>query len=234
MNQYFQFKKFLIRQDRCAMKVGTDGVLLGAWAKIPATGILLDIGTGSGLIALMAAQRGSRAVVGIDMDEESVSQARENVSESEWKNHIEIQCCMLQNFITEQTFDAIVSNPPFFTESLLCPDQRRSATRHTQTLSFQELVKGVDRLLSAGGEFSVVLPFAASDRFIQTCWEGGLHLLRRTDVFTRPGMPARRTLMSFVRTHCHTKEFHNLVIEDESHNFTEEYKALTKDFYLNF
>ena len=169
MNQYFQFKKFIIRQDNCSMKVGTDGVLLGAWASIPSLGFLLDVGTGSGLIALMAAQRGAPLVIGIDMDYESVKQARENVLESEWSDKIDIQCCMLQNFITDKTFDAIVSNPPFFTESLLCPDKRRSGTRHTQTLSFQDLAKGVDRLLSTKGEFSVVLPFSAADEFIDSC-----------------------------------------------------------------
>ena len=152
----FRFKQFEILQDRCAMKVGTDGVLLGAWASGGTR--ILDIGCGTGLIALMMAQRFPAAqVVGIDIDEEACGQARENVTASPFGDRIDVAHCRLQDYSGEE-FDAIVSNPPFFLNSLKNPDSKRAMARHADTLPFRDLWQGVKRLLSENGIFSVVLP----------------------------------------------------------------------------
>ena len=138
------------------MKVGTDGVLIGAWCRLPSSGRILDIGTGTGLIAVMAAQRASGCMVtGIDIDAECVAQARDNAASSPWGGRIGIEQCALQEFFPTHRFDAIVSNPPYFEESLLPPDARRTAARHTRSLTYAELVDGVVRLLDADGCFSL-------------------------------------------------------------------------------
>lgn len=162
--QGFTFRQFEVCQDMCAMKVGTDGVLLGAWA---AGGRhILDIGTGTGLIALMMAQRfeGAR-ICGIDMDDGACRQAMANVAGSPFAARIEICHSRLQDFSPSVTFDSIVSNPPFFTNSLKCPDARRSAARHADTLPFADLFRGVARLLDSDGVFSAVIPADAEGDF---------------------------------------------------------------------
>ena len=159
-NPYFKFKQFTVCHDRCAMKVGTDGVLVGAWAELPEEGRVLDLGTGTGLIALMAAQRCQAPVCGIDVDEAAVEQALENVAASPWADRIRIwkQDVREMRAETDGVFDAIVSNPPYFTEKVLCPDRQRNAARHTDGLDFDELLEAVCRLLTERGVFSVVLP----------------------------------------------------------------------------
>lgn len=162
----FTFKQFHIDHSRCAMKVGTDGTLLGAWATLPTDGSILDIGTGTGLIAIMAAQRsfGSK-ITAIDIDEDCVLQARENVSASPWHDRIEVIHSALLDFSPAQKFDCIISNPPYFIDSQLSPDAARSTARHTATLPFDELVSGVKRLLADDGHFSLILPPPEMERF---------------------------------------------------------------------
>ena len=179
------------------MKVGTDGVLIGAWCRLPSSGRILDIGTGTGLIAVMAAQRASGCMVtGIDIDAECVAQARDNAASSPWGERIGIEQCALQEFFPTHRFDAIVSNPPYFEESLLPPDARRTAARHTRSLTYAELVDGVVRLLDAEGRFSLILPAAESERFLSAA-HGVLFLTRRCDVRTTPGNGVRRVMMEF-------------------------------------
>lgn len=150
-NPFFQFKKFTVYHDKCAMKVGTDGVLLGAWASVENARRILDIGTGTGLIALMLAQRSDASVVGVDIDEAAVEQARENIERSEWKNRIVVEHKDVRDLSGEKysLFDVIVSNPPYFTEAVYCPDKQRNTARHMDSLPFDELLQAVDRLLAA-------------------------------------------------------------------------------------
>lgn len=218
------------------MKVGTDGVLLGAWA--PAENSdrrVLDIGTGTGLIALMLAQRLPAArITGIDID--SVEQARENADASPWGSRITFRSCPVQTF-DDAPFDLIVSNPPYFVDSLTCPDAGRTAARHTVHLTFEELRDAVLRLLAPAGRFALILPVPEADRFLALC-TGRLELLRRTDVRTTPRHPAKRSLLELARPGafgpCIPERTALIVGTGEHECYTPEYRALTREFYLKF
>ena len=158
-NPYFAFKQFTVRHDRCAMKVGTDGVLLGAWTDLSHSRRILDIGTGTGLIALMLAQRCMDArITAIDLDSAAVEQAQENIQASPWKDRIEALQQDICTYHPNGTFDTIVSNPPYFIDSLKCPDGQRSTARHTDTLDADRLIGKVSELLTSDGRFSIILP----------------------------------------------------------------------------
>ena len=218
------------------MKVGTDGVLLGAWAGVrPSDRRMLDIGTGTGLIALMLAQRAPEAsVTGVDIDD--VAQARENADASPWGDRVVFERCPVQEFRAPEPFDLIVSNPPFFVDSLTCPDEGRTAARHAVHLPFDELRDAVLRLMAPAGRFAVVLPTAEAERFLAVC-AGRLALTRRTDVRTTPRHPAKRVLMEFSRAGAAdaVPEISELTVGTGEHEcYTPEYRALTRDFYLKF
>ena len=230
-NDYFRFKQFCIHHDRCAMKVGTDGVLLGAWGCVEGRRIL-DIGTGTGLIALMAAQRNPEAkVFGIDVDEEAVFQASENVAESPFSRRIE---CILQDVLTfepEAPFDAILCNPPFFTEDTLPDDKSRALARNNKNLPFPLLIKKVADLLADDGVFSLVVPSGLVQEIVGLCLENGLRLVRRCQVHTTAQKPPRRTLLAFSRQNLKCDE-QVLCLIDKVGSRSAQYQELTKDFYL--
>ena len=231
----FRFKQFEIRQDETPMKVGTDGVLLGAWTRLlPTDRRILDIGTGTGLIALMLAQRAPEAAVtGIDIA--PVAEARRNADASPWAGRIDFVQTPVQRF-EGGLFDLIVSNPPFFAESLRCPDRGRTTARHTVELPFDELHAAVLRLLAPAGRFALVLPVTEADRFAALCAET-LRMVRCTEVRTTPRRPAKRMLMEWQRPTAGpmAPECATLTIgTGEAECYTEEYRALTRDFYLKF
>ena len=230
-NDYFRFKQFCIHHDRCAMKVGTDGVLLGAWGCVEGSRIL-DIGTGTGLIALMAAQRNPEAkVCGIDIDEEAVFQARENIAESPFCSRIE---CILKDvlaFETKELFDAILCNPPFFTEDTLPDDKSRALARNNKNLPFPLLIKKVAELLAEDGVFSLVVPSGLVQEIVGLCLENSLHLVRRCQVHTTAQKPPRRTLLAFSRQNLKCDE-QVLCLMDKDGSRSPQYQELTKDFYL--
>lgn len=230
-NDYFRFKQFCIHHDRCAMKVGTDGVLLGAWGGVEGRRIL-DIGTGTGLIALMAAQRNPEAKVwGVDIDEEAVFQARENIAESPFCSRIE---CVLQDvlaFETGELFDAILCNPPFFTEDTLPDDKSRALARNNKNLPFPLLIKKVAELLAEDGLFSLVVPSGLVQEIVGLCLENGLHLVRRCQVHTTAQKPPRRTLLAFSRQNLKCDE-QVLCLMDKDGSRSPQYLELTNDFYL--
>lgn len=231
-NPFFTFKQFTIRHDRCAMKVGTDGVLLGAWTDVSHSCRLLDIGTGTGLIALMLAQRCPKAsITAIDIDAEAVEQARENVLLSPWSDRVEVALQDICKYLTDKHFDTIVSNPPYFIDSLKCPDSQRNTARHTDTLDAGRLLASVAQLLTDEGRFSIILPAEQTDLLIQTARTKGLYPSRHTAVITRPGLSPKRVLMEFQKTEK-TFQTDELVIELERHVYSEDYIALTKEFYL--
>lgn len=228
-NDYFKFRQFTVRQDRCAMKVGTDGTLLGAWARGGHT--ILDIGTGTGLIALMMAQRFPEAhVVGIDIDHEAVEQAKENVAASPF--NIDIIEADAKTFNVQRSmFNVILSNPPYFVDSLECPDGQRTMARHTASLTYGELMAAVNRLLADDGEFSVVIPFDCKARLECEASLAGFFKVRECAVKTTPRKPPRRYLLAF-RKHPDELELSEGIIETAPNVRSEWYQQLTKDFYL--
>lgn len=217
------------------MKVGTDGVLLGAWARVEHCHHVLDVGTGTGLVALMAAQRSEAQIVGIDLDAGAVSQAKENVMASPWCGRVSIMemdvRAMETNPRYERGFDAILCNPPYFDNSLKSPDAARTMARHTDTLSFDELARSVSRMLTDDGEFSVVIPYdrAADMTVSAACY--GLFATRQSVVYPVSGKKAKRILMAFSRQGA-AHEQESLCVHDAQHQYTPEYVRLVEEFYL--
>lgn len=230
---HFDFKQFRIYHDRCAMKVGTDGVLLGAWADVENSLNILDIGTGSGLIAIMMAQRSKANITGIDLDAVATEQAKENAMSSPFSEQLNIACCDINDYHPDQLFDNIVTNPPFFEESVLPPDSSRASARHTNGLTLQSLVENSKRLLTHNGLLQVILPYAASNKFISLCAVSGLSLLQRTDICTKAGKPFKRSMLRFINNieATHPK-INTLSLSDGKGGRSDEYNSLTKDYYL--
>lgn len=238
MKHSFTFKQFEVHQERCAMKVGTDGVLLGAWARVEHCHHILDMGTGTGLVALMTAQRSRADIVAIDLDADAVAQAVENVASSPWSNRIQVLeadarevANSAQLIASSQLFDAILCNPPFFENSLKCPDSARTMARHTDTLSFDELARSASRLLASDGELSVVIPYdRARDMTVSAaCY--GLFATRQTIVVPVEGGKPKRMLMAFSREGA-AHEVETLCLNDAQRKYTPEYVSLVEDFYL--
>lgn len=258
-NPYFRFKQFTVYHDRCAMKVGTDGCLLGAWTPLPPTTTsplhVLDVGTGSGLIALMLAQRLPNAVIdAIDIDSGAIEQATYNFAQSPWPNRLRAHLCSLQEWHSLLTpspqwngqYDLIVSNPPYFVNSLPNPNQQRNMARHTDTLSYAELFSCCTQLLSPTGIFSIILPASAEPHIlsslnskfkIQNSHNSKFIILNSTYVSSKPNTPPLRTLMAFSHS-SHNSKFNSslnskfLILNSQSSSRSPEYTALMQDFYL--
>jgi len=235
----FKFKQFTVWHDRCAMKVGTDGVLLGAWSPLPeACAKVLDVGTGSGLIALMLAQRIQGAqITAIDIDAGAVEQAKYNFSVSPWADRLNCQQISLQDLEGEGVYDLIVSNPPYFQDSLKNPDSQRAIARHTDTLSYDELLKHSARLLTTEGILALVLPIEAEQQIIALTQPLGLYPIHITHVYPKPGKAAKRLLIAlqaYLRPLPEGKgeKRDELTLESETAPRSEAYKELTKEFYL--
>lgn len=233
-NNYFTFKKFTIHQEKSAFKVGTDGVLLGASADITGVRRILDIGTGTGLIAIMLAQRCNAEIAAIEPDDESYIQCCENVELCRWKDRIEVIHSSLQDYKTEHRFDLIVTNPPFFSDSLKNPDPRKSATRHNEALSDDELLKGMSGLMTDGGRLQVIMPYVEGNILIAEAHKYGLFCNAILKVRPLPASEIRRMIMTFSRVRLKTTERFLTIEHGRRHEFTEEYINLTKDFYLKF
>lgn len=231
----FRFKQFTIEQSQTPMKVGTDGVLLGAWTPIKSGTVrILDVGTGTGVIALMMAQRHPEAEIwGVDID--PVEEACKNGAQSPWNDRLHFVQQPVQEFEAEP-FDLILSNPPFFVESLQCPDRGRTMARHAVALPFEALRDAVARLLKKEGRFALVLPIVEAERFERMA-EGVLRVVHRTYVRTTPRHPAKRCLMEFVHADSKAEpqpDDELMIGTGEHETYTEEYRSLTRDFYLKF
>ncbi len=233
-DEAFHFKQFTINQDRCAMKVGTDGVLLGAWVNPNGAARILDIGTGTGLIALMLAQKSSAVIDGIDIDYDAFAQANENVKHSNWKSRINIFHTSLQEFSSgsEYKYDLIVSNPPFFADAYKAGTEARCIARHTdETLSFDDLINGVKNLLQDAGKFYVILPFKEGNCFIEKAAANNLFVQKLTRVKTKIEKHEKRLMIEFGLEKRSPIE-DDIVIQEQDLSFTKEYIELTKDYYL--
>ena len=232
----FQFKQFTVKQNRCAMKVGTDGVLLGAWSPIPENCFsILDIGTGTGIIALMMAQRSQvEQVDAIEIDEDAYEQAVENFENSPWNDRLFCFHAGLDEFIEEpeDEYDLIICNPPFYSENYKTADEQRDLARFQDAMPFEMLVEAADLLLSENGIFSVIVPFKEEAHFLALAKEFELYPLKITRVKGTPTSEIKRSLLAFSRNEISNIDINELVIETERHVYTEEYIGLTKDFYL--
>jgi tRNA1Val (adenine37-N6)-methyltransferase len=235
-NQEFVFKQFKILQDKCAMKVGTDAVLLGSWVNTANANSILDIGTGTGIIALMLAQKSNAIIDAIDIDNNAIEQAKENVAACKWREHIHVHHISLQQFSLEsdKKFDLIVSNPPYFIDSSKAFEESRTNARHTDQLPYNDLLKGVLNLLNPNGRFYVILPTKESEQFRDLAEENKLFLTKLTRVITRADKPEKRWLMRFEFVRKSFSEDSIIIEKDERHSYTDEYKELTKDYYLGF
>lgn len=231
INPCFHFRKFDIYHDRCAMKVGTDGVLLGAWVNTENAKRILDAGTGSGLIALMLAQRTNADIDAIEIDDSGFEQAKMNVKNSSWSDRIHVIHSDYNNHISGQPYDIIVSNPPFFRNSLKAPLKGRNLARHDETLTWEQLIKKSAELLTPEGRLSVILPYEADGAFDALCWQYKLCITRRCEVSTTEGNPPRRLLLEFSRERTMT-EHTSMAIETREHIRTTAFSSLTSDFYL--
>ena len=233
-NDYFQFRQFIVHQQRCAMKVGTDGTLLGAWAAAPsAPRRILDIGTGTGLIALMMAQRFPQAeVIGLDIDADAVAQACENVSLSPFSERVTILHQDIVNFHDTISFDAIVSNPPYFVDSLASPDRQRTTARHTVSLTYADLMKQAFRLLNDDGIFSVVIPSESRSLIEAAACLQGFFLTRICLVRTTPRKQPKRQLIEFRKHPVKELVINEGIIEESPNVRSEWYQQLTHEFYI--
>ena len=227
----FRFKQFEVDDNKCAMKVGTDAVILGAWANVCNAETILDIGTGCGLIALMLAQRSNAKITAIEIDESASLQCKENFMASPWLERLDSIHGSIQQFNPGDGFDFIVCNPPFFKNALKAPDAQRNIARHNDTLSFEGLLVAVDRLLTKEGTFAFILPNDEANQVIKLAVAHQLYPNRSCTVLSRDGKLSSRLLVELSRMSSGIIS-ETLTIRDRSNQYTLEYKELTKDFYL--
>ena len=233
----FQFKKFTVQQDKTAMKVGTDGVLLGTWTPLSDTMYsILDIGSGTGLVALILAQRSfAEQIDAIEIDEDAYEQCVENFEESPWNDRLFCYHAGLDEFTDEieDRYDLIVCNPPFFKPNNLIEDEARSKARFYDILPFDELVKSASILLAEDGIFSVIIPFEEEENFLKLAANESLFPIKITHVKGTPTAKIKRSLFAFSKTNNPEKLVTDiLTLEIERHEYTPEFKELVKDFYL--
>ncbi len=234
-NKPFKFKQFTIAQDKCAMKVGTDGVLLGAWSSLAnKPEAILDIGTGSGLIALMLAQRSTAELIdAIEIDEHAYEQCVQNFENSDWGDRLFCYHAGFDEFFEEieETYDLIVSNPPFYEEQVSSGDKARDMARMSAALPLEELLFGVSRLLAPDGVFTIIIPSGSEEKIKTIAALYNLHPNKITRVKGNTESEVKRCLLAFS---FGTKEMivAELIIEEERHQYTDAYIKLTKEFYL--
>jgi tRNA1Val (adenine37-N6)-methyltransferase len=232
----FQFKQFSLEQDRCAMKIGTDGVLLGAWTPIENNPFsILDIGAGTGLIALMLSQRSiAEQIDALEIDQEAYEQAVDNFESSPWSNRLFCFHAGLDEFVEdpEDEYDLIVSNPPFYSEDYKTECDQRDLARFQDAMPFEDLIEAADLLLSENGIFSVIIPFKEEDNFVALAKEMELYPLKITRVKGTPTTEIKRSLLAFSRNEITDFPIDELIIEITRHVYTPEYIELTKEFYL--
>ena len=232
----FQFKQFSLEQDQCAMKIGTDGVLLGAWAPIEhIPNQILDIGTGTGIIALMLAQRSNATQIdALEIEENAYEQATDNFENSPWNDRLFCFHAGLDEFMDEpeDEYDLIVSNPPFYSEDYKTNNEQRDLARFQDALPFEDLIEAADLLLSENGVLAVIIPFKEEERFLALANEFELYPIQITHVKGTPTTEIKRSLLALSRNNIETPTINELVIEIGRHEYTPEYIALTKEFYL--
>ena len=236
MSKAFQFKQFKIEQDKCAMKIGTDGVLLGAWASLENQPFsILDIGAGTGVIALMLAQRSFAELIdALEIEENAYEQCVDNFENSDWGDRLFCYHAALDEFAEEmegETYDLIISNPPFYDENFTSTEENRNLARFTEALPFEDLVKYSAQLLAEKGKFCTIIPHKNEEEFIQLASKEKLFPQKITRVRGHKNSTIKRSLLQFGFEQT-TLETSELIIEIDRHVYTEDYKNLVRDFYL--
>jgi tRNA1Val (adenine37-N6)-methyltransferase len=233
----FVFKQFNIQQDKCAMKIGTDAVLIGAWVETKDASSILDIGTGTGIIAIMLAQKSTAKIDAIDMELSAYEQAAENVRFCKWNEQINVHHATFQEYNSRinHKYDLIVSNPPYFVDSSKAHGEERTHARHNDHLPFEELVKGVSKVLQPKGRFCVILPKQEAAQLRAIAERHGLHLSKLLRVKTKADKEAeKRHVMQFEFNPQSFSESTLVIEKDGRHEYTDEYRQLTRDYYISF
>ena len=231
----FHFKQFRVRQDRCALKVGTDGLLLGGWTDWSGVERVLDIGTGTGVLALIAAQRAPAAQVdAVEVDPESAAQAAENVAASPWPDRVRVHAMDVRRLRSAEPFDVVVCNPPYYAGEAASPDERRNLARHHAGLTFAELLEVAGRVLAPEGRFSVVLPLGREAEFLGLAAEHDLHPHRRCSIRYVPHRPPKRVLLELRRRHGPVQEQEITVEGDGPEGYDPAYQSLLSDLMTKF
>jgi tRNA1Val (adenine37-N6)-methyltransferase len=236
--EVFQFKEFEVMHSKSAMKIGTDAVLLGAWAEVNETvNSILDIGAGTGILSLQLAQRSfAETIDAVEIDPDAFEECVENFENSPWGDRLYCYHASFSEFYSEieETYDLIIANPPFYSElpNFEVQNTSREKARFQEHLSFEDLLKGVSKMLSSKGSFNVILPFSEQEKFISIAETFQLYPSSILNVRGQPTSPIKRTLLQFRRNKTKTYLTEELMIEYSRHEYTEEYKDLVKDFYL--
>lgn len=235
-NPYFAFKQFTVYHDLCAMKVGTDGVLLGAWAQTGQSESILDVGTGTGLIALMCAQKSDAHIDAVEVDTSAFNQAAQNIAASPWKNQITLHHATFQAFAnaTSTHFDLIISNPPYYRNALKPPDSQRTLARHNDRLTWESLLFYTEKLLNAAGSFCVIVPAVDAEHFIQLAYFNGLFPKKKTLVRSHSRKAPVRCLLRFSKSGSGNCETDELIIKNDADEYSSAFREITQDYYLNF
>ncbi|MDP4267758.1 MAG: methyltransferase [Bacteroidota bacterium] len=240
MKSYFNFKQFSVKQDNSPMKIGTDSVLLGSWTNLADAGSVLDVGTGTGILALMLAQKFEPSIPvnidAIEIDENAIADAKENFEKSKWSRGLRLLNISFQeySFKSVDKYDLIISNPPYFINSLKSPDNSRNKARHSDSLTYEELIQSVCRLLNKNGRFCLVLPYNSEIKFKEYAFLKGLYCHKELLVKSNINSQPVRILMELSFIPQYNINSRMLVIRDENGNYTQDYKNLTSDYYLNF
>lgn len=231
----FRFKQFTIQQDRCALKVGTDGVLFGAWVNYDGAKRILDIGTGTGVLALIAAQRCATATIdAVEIEDAAAEQAAENAAASPWRDRVRVHRMDVRKMNASEPFDLIICNPPYYAGYSTAADERVGLAKHSDELLFPELVAAVDRLLSEVGRFAVIIPLNREQELLALADGVGLKCIRRCEVKYVAHRPAKRVLLELSREGGAIREEDHTIENTGPFDYTPEYRALISDLMLNF
>ncbi len=235
-NPYFHFKQFTIYHDKCAMKIGTDGVLLGAWTYVDTIKSALDVGTGTGIIAIMLAQRSSAVIDAVEIDEKACVQAVDNIAGCPWHHRVKLIHASFQEYAKtcNKTYDLIVTNPPYFNNLYRPAEKSRAIARHDDALPLHELVNYSAGILSETGIISVILPEISFPQYLGYLEKEKLHVQRILYLKPTPNKPVIRMLIEAGKAKVNRIEESMVIETGEGHNYTDQYKQLTRDFYLAF
>jgi tRNA1Val (adenine37-N6)-methyltransferase len=235
-NTYFQFKQFTIHQDQCAMKVCTDACILGAWfaAKLPEYGSVLDIGSGTGLLMMMLAQKSQSEIQGIEIDLAAFRQLKENISQNSWRDRLKASPGDVRTFSFPHKYEFIISNPPFFENDLPSHASEEQIAKHSKLLKLEELVQVIDNNLEAHGSFGILLPFHRWQYFDELATRHHFYLTEKLFVKQTPAHPYFRAILHYSRHHEHFVPSFDLVIHEKERAYSPEFRELLKDYYLHF